>query len=108
MPVRIEWPLKSVGYIAAGGGARRSHRLGCPETADARATKEKYLRPPVRTEGCKRLAQALDKCRVDAIVREALPLHEDRPLVDGRQIRKAYVGPFRNRTHVDQHGCRVA
>ena len=39
----------------------------------------------------------------EPIVREALPLHEHGPLADRRQIRKADVGPLRDRTHVDQH-----
>ena len=58
-------------------------------------------------DGPERFGDAVDEGRVQAVVREALPLHQHRPLADRGQIRQADIGPLGNRPHVDQHRVRV-
>ena len=53
--------------------------------------------------GVERFGDTLDEGCVQAIVRKALPLDQHGPLADRGQIRKADIGPLRNRPHVDQH-----
>ena len=105
--VRIEWPLEPVRHVAAARVACRRHRLGRLQAPCARATDEKQFAVPCRRRWGRGLGEAFDERGVQAVVREALPLHQHGPLADRRQIRQADVGPLRNRPHVDQHRSRV-
>src|SRR5215467_8838579 len=105
--IGVEWPFEPIRHVAAARVARCRHCLGCLQTALARATDEEQFAVAVGTNGSERFGEALDECRVKPVVRKALPFDQHGSLADRRQIRQANIGPFRDRTHVDQHRSRI-
>src|SRR5215471_419431 len=105
--IGVEWPFKPIRHIAAAREARCRHCLSCLQAALARATDEEQLAVAIGTNGSERFGEALDECRIKPVVRKALPFDQHGSLADHRQIREANIGPFRDRTHVDQHRSRI-
>src|SRR5262245_24676847 len=107
MAVGIEWPLEAIRDVTAARVAGRRHRLGSFQAALPRATDEEQFAFTIGAEGSDRLDDTFDEGCIETVVRKALPFDQHGPLADGRQIRKADVGPFRNRPHIDEYRPRV-
>jgi hypothetical protein len=107
MPLRIEWPFKSVSNIAAVWIACRRHGPCSHQAASAGPADEEQLAALICPCCVQRLDEAIDKAGVDPVVWKALPLQKERPLADGSQIRKADKRPLCLRSDIDQHRTRI-
>jgi hypothetical protein len=84
MPILIERPLKPLGDISALLEALNRHQLGGTMASSSRSTEEEQLVVLARAQFAQSSSEPLAKTRIDAIVRERLPLDEYGLLSDAR------------------------
>src|SRR5918995_1259537 len=107
MPPVVKRSFKTTSDVVASSVSHRRHCLGRGQASASRTANEEEFVVLLHAECLQFALQTLRKARIDRLVGEGLPLDENGPLADRREIWNPDIGPLGARAHIDELRART-
>ena len=101
MPLFVKRPFKATCNVMTRPVTHRRHRLSCSKASASRTANEEEISVLLHAKHVKLTGEAFDEAPIYGLIGKGLPLDQNRPFTDRREIRNADIGPFRARAYVD-------